>query len=247
MVGIIRGWDILAHPVVTIRCFGWQVFFKAIAPWQGKTFVSLLQSAAFPKAATSNVPSILERCIALELRAKQIYRVLAKVLDDQGLAGPFFAGLVEQEQQHVDLLELARAAAIRKGWRVSNLDTWQDYLPRLERQMDLAEAAVSEIDSIDAALQLVVQIESSKINQVFNIAFAATDADFVKRLRPFRRATEAHISYIVERLPELSPNAMLPTRGPRARFPKRSERCSRFKREENRVPSSSPPGTKSHS
>ena len=62
--------------------------------------------------------------------------VLAKALDDQGLVGPFFAGLVEQEQYHVDLLELARAAAIRKGWKASLFNPWQDYLPRLEQQMD---------------------------------------------------------------------------------------------------------------
>jgi hypothetical protein len=224
MVGVITEWDILAHPVATIRCFGWQVFFKAIAPWQGKTFFSLLQPAASPKAETSNVPSILERCIALELRAKRIYGLLAKALDDQGLAGPFFAGLVKQEQCHVDLLELCRAAAIRKDWRASEVNPWLDCLPRLEHQMALAEAAVSEIDSIDAALQLVIQIESSKITQVFNIAFAATDAAFIKRLKPFRKAMEAHMSYIVERLPELSPNLILPTRGLRAVLPKvRSE------------------------
>ena len=219
MVGVITSWDILAHPIATIRCFGWQVFFKAVAPWQGRTFLSLLQAAAFPRAATSNVPTILERCIGLELRAKRIYTALAKALDDQGLVGPFFAGLAEQEQYHADLLELARAAAIRSGWKANLFNPWQDYLPRLEQQMDAAEAAVREIDSVDAALQLVIQIESSEINQVFHAALAATDAAFVKRLKPFQKAMEAHMSYIVERLPQLSPRLMLATRELRARFP----------------------------
>ena len=133
--------------------------------------------------------------------------------------GPFFAGLAEQEQYHADLLEVARAAAIRKGWRVNLFSPWQDYLPRLEQQVDAAETAVREIDSIDAALQMVIQIESSEINQVFNAALAATDAAFVKRLKPFRKAMEAHMSYLVERLPQLSPNLILPTRELRARFP----------------------------
>ncbi len=219
MVGVIKGWDILAHPVATIRCFGWQVFFKAVAPWQGKTFLSLLQSAAFPRAATSNVPTILERCIGLELRAKRIYTALAKALDDQGLVGPFFAGLAEQEQYHADLLDLCRAAAIRRGWKANRFNPWQDYLPRLEQQMDAAEAAVREIDTVDAALQLVIQIESSEINQVFRAALAATDAAFVKRLKPFQKTMEAHMSYIVERLPQLSPKLTLTTRELRARFP----------------------------
>jgi hypothetical protein len=225
MVGVITGWDILAHPITTIRCFGWQVFFKAVVPWHDTPFLSVVRDAGFLRPSVSNVPTILERCIALELRAKQVYSVLAKALDDQGLVGPFFAGLVEQEQYHADLLELARVAAIRNGWKASMFNPWHDYLPRLEQQMDVAEAAVLEIDSVDAALRLVIQIESSEINQIFNAALAAADAVFVKRLRPFQKAMESHMSYIVERLPQLSPNLMLPTRELRARFPKvQSER-----------------------
>jgi hypothetical protein len=81
-----------------------------------------------------------------------------------------------------------------------------------------AEAAVREIDSVDAALRLVIQIESSEINQVFNAALAATDAAFVKKLKPFQKAIEAHLSYLMKRIPQLSPNLMLPTRELRARF-----------------------------
>ena len=42
------------------------------------------------------------------------------------MAGPFLAGLVEQEQYHVDLLELARAIAERSGWKASLFNPWQD-------------------------------------------------------------------------------------------------------------------------
>jgi hypothetical protein len=219
MVGVIGTWDILAHPVVTIRCFGWGVFFRAVVSWQGGTFLSLLQDTGRFRAAASKVPNILERCIDLEMRSKQIYKTLAKAFNDQGLVGPFFAGLAEQEQYHADLLALARAAALRKGWRANLFNPWEVYLPRLEQQMDAAEAAVAGIGSVDDALQLVIQIESSEINQVFDAALAATDAAFVKKLRPFRKAMEAHMSYLVERLPELSPQMILATRELRARFP----------------------------
>ena len=219
MVGVIASRDILAHPITTIRCFGWLVFFKAIVPWRNTPLLSLVQDAGFLKPSVSSVPTIVERCIALELRAKRIYRILAQALDDQGLVGSFFAGLVEQEQYHADLLELARAAAVRGKWRANLFNPWQDYLPLLEQQMDAAEAAVRQVDSIDAALQLVIQVESSEINQVFYAALAATDAAFVKKLRPFQNAVEAHMSYIVERIPQLSPNLMLSTRELRARFP----------------------------
>ncbi len=219
MVGVITSWDILAHPISTIRCFGWRVFFGAVAPWHDKPFLSLLQAAGFLRAGTSEVPTILERCIALELRAKRIYKALAKTFNDHGLVGPFFAGLAEQEQHHADLLEVCRSAALRSGWKANLFNPWQDYLPGLEQQMDAAETAVLEIDSVDAALQLVIQIESSEINDVFHAALAATDTTFVKRLRPFRELMEAHMSYMAERLPELSPQLMLACRELRAKFP----------------------------
>lgn len=222
MVGVIQTWDILAHPVVTIRCFGWGVFFRAVVPWQGGTFLSLLQDTGRFRAAASKLPTILQRCIDLEMRSRQIYKTLAKACSDQGqgLIGAFFAGLVEQEQYHADLLALARAAAIRSGWRANLFNPWEAYLPCLERQMDAAETAVSGIASFDAALQLVIQIESSEINQVFYAALAATDAAFVQKLRPFQEAMEAHMSYLVERLPQMAPQLLVATRELRARFPK---------------------------
>ena len=219
MVGVINHWDVLAHPVVTIRCFGWQIFFKAIGPWRGRPLLSLLREAGY-FGTTSDISLILERCVGLELRAKRIYSVLAKTFADHGLVGPFFAGLVEQEQYHADLLQICRAAAIRGRWKASLFNPWQDYLPRLEQQMATIEAALPQIDSADAGLELVVQIESSEINEVFHAALAATDSAFVKRLKPFRKAMDAHMTYIVERLPELSPKLLLACRELRAKFPR---------------------------
>jgi hypothetical protein len=219
MVGIITQWDILSHPVVTIRQFGWRVFFKAIFPWYDGSFLSLLRETRPFAAAASNVPDIVRRCIGLELRAKRIYAALAQVFDDQGLVGPFFSVLADEEQDHADLLELCRLAAVRRGWKVKLFNPWQDYLPRLEEQMEAAEAAVYSIDSLDAALQLVIRIEASEINEVFPAVVAAADAAFVKRLKPFRRAMEVHMNYIVERLPELSPKLMMAVRELRAKFP----------------------------
>jgi hypothetical protein len=217
MVGVITNWDILTHPFVTIRAFGWQVFFRAVFAGSEKTFLSLLHGA---HATSTNVPPLLERCIGLELRAKRVYRALAKAFDDDASVGPFFDGLAVQEQYHADLLGVCRAAALRGGWKATLFNPWQDYLPRLERQMEAAEAAVSEIDSVDAALQLVVQVECSEINQVFDAALAASDSVFVNRLRPFREAMESHMNHIVERLSELSPKLALACRELRARFPR---------------------------
>jgi hypothetical protein len=219
MVGVITSWDILAHPIATIRCFGWIVFFRAVTPWQEQPFLDILRNAGRFEAAGSSVPTILERCIGLELRAKRIYAFLADVLDDKDAVRRFFTYLAVQEQHHADLLNIVQAVVMRSGWKANRFNPWQDYLPRLEQQMTEAEAAVREIASVDDALRLVIQIESSEVNRVFDAALAASDAAFVKRLGPFREAMQAHMSYIVERLPQLSPNLILPTRELRARFP----------------------------
>jgi hypothetical protein len=78
--------------------------------------------------------------------------------------------------------------------------------------MDPAETAAYSVDSVEAALQLVIQIESSEINEVFQAALAATDVAFVKRLKPFRAAMMSHMSYISKRLPKLAPGLELACR-----------------------------------
>ncbi len=116
------------------------------------------------------------------------------------------------------MLELCRAASIRGGWKINYLNPWQDYLPRLEQQMQAAEAAMYSITSLEVALRLAVQIESAEINQVFQAILAASNSLFVKKLLKFRNAIEDHISYIADMLPELSPQLMQDSRELRAKF-----------------------------
>jgi hypothetical protein len=217
MIGVIGTWDILAHPVATIRCFGLPIFFRALFAGQGKTFLSLVFEGHVP---TTKVPSLLQRCISLELRAERIYIALSRALEDQEAVSVFFAALAQQERDHVDLLRLCKIAADRGRWQANLFNPWQDYLPRLEQQMDEAEVAINSIDSMEAALRLVIQIESSEVNQVFYSALAATDVAFVKKLQPFRKAMEWHMRFIVDRITELAPQLMVLTRELRSRFPR---------------------------
>ena len=222
MIGAITSWDILAHPVSTIQCFGWRVFFRAVLPAPGhqQTFLGLLQDAGFFRETGLEVSTILDRCIDLEIRAKRIYLAFANAFVDQGLAGLFFAGLAEQEQYHADLLRVCRSAALRGNWRANLFNPWQDYLPRLEAQMDAAEAGVYQVGSVEDALRLTIRIESSEVNEVFHAALAASDAAFIHRLRPFREAMEAHMVYLAERIPELAPELTLDCREMRMKFPR---------------------------
>ena len=50
MVGAIIKRDILAHPVVTIRCFGWSVFIRALLAGPRPRFFPLADRNARPAA-----------------------------------------------------------------------------------------------------------------------------------------------------------------------------------------------------
>ena len=71
--------------------------------------------------------------------------------------------------------------------------------------MRAAENSLSTIDNAEDALRLVIQIESSEVNDVFPEAMAASNSAFVKKLRPFQEAVETHLSYITSQLAVLAP------------------------------------------
>jgi len=60
------------------------------------------------------------------------------------------------------------------------------------------------ITSLDEALRIVIKLESSEINQIFQDVFETSDSLFVHKLLNFRRAITFHIAYIVIKLSELS-------------------------------------------
>lgn len=205
MVGVIRKRDILAHPVVTIRCFGWPVFLKALTAGRGQTFLSLLCEAGVLRPPTVEVTELLGRCVELELRAQRIYEELAQRFADQDPIRRFFQTLAEQEQSHGELLGLCRETAGREGWLEEQFAPWREAVPRLEGQMGDAEASLEGLDELAEALRLVIRIEGSEINDVFGGVVAATDSDFVRTLRAFHTAETTHISYISDQIPKFEP------------------------------------------
>lgn len=205
MVGAITSWDVLFHPVATVQCFGWQVFLRALSPWHETTFLSLLREASFFGAATSPLTGVLERCIDLELRAERIYSVFAQQFTQSERISPFFARLAAQEREHADLLEVCRALATRGNWHVESVHAWRDRVGHLEQRMQVAETSLRSIENVNDAFQLVIEIESSEINQIFQVIVAAADSPFIARLRPFRQAMETHLAFICRQMPKLAP------------------------------------------
>jgi hypothetical protein len=218
MFGVITNWDILAHPAVTVQCFGWKIFFKAVFSGSENTFLSLLQGANIFGCTTPEMPDLIRRSMDLELRAKRIYDALSKTFSATNSARFFFQALSAQEQNHADLLELCQAVASRVGWKMSYLNPWQACLPRLERKMQEAEASLPSISSLDDALRLVILVESSELNQVFQDVLAASDSHFVKKTGKFRKAVASHISFIAIALPKLSPQLTQASRELFAKF-----------------------------
>jgi rubrerythrin len=216
MIGAIRTWDVLRHPIVTIRCFGWKTYLRALMAGPKQTFLSLLNDYSFFGSADSQAADIVKQCIDLELRANRLYLALAEATADSRPLAEFFAELAEQEQEHADLLQLCLAASNHVGWRHKDLPIWRNSIARLSQEMCEIEAIAPAIHDPEVAMRLVIELESSEVNQVFLGLIAASNSEFVKKLRPFQYAVEMHLSHIAARVSELAPHlrSRLPTGEP---------------------------------
>ena len=161
MVGAICANDILLHPFVAIRAFGWRVFFRAVFASHGDTFLSLLQREGFfaapqpPKEA-----EIIERCVGLELQAAAIYHSLADFFSTLKPLHEFLNELADEEQEHADLLRVCKFFAVKGRFAQSRFAPWHDYVPLLEQQIQQAVASLDEIQSIDDLVRLILEIET---------------------------------------------------------------------------------------
>jgi len=220
MLGAIRRRDIIAHPFVTVDCFGLGLFFRVLVAGRRKTFLSLMAGTGVLRSPVVEVPALLGRCVDLESRARRVYEFLAELFRDREPVRQFFEMLARQEQEHFELLELCRQLAGRDGWLEEHFAPWRAAVPQLERQMEDLEASLEARESLAGALRLVLQIESSEINRVFQGAVSATDSAFVRALGAFRTAEAEHIAYICDRIPALEPDLAAECRELRANHPR---------------------------
>jgi len=215
MVGVICTKDILLHPIVTVRAFGWRLFFRAVFKGEGDTFLSLLQREGFFEAKE---PELIERCVRLELQAAAIYCSLAERFSALSPLRDFLDELADEEQEHADLLGVCKAFACKGRFAEDRFAPWQDYVPLLEQQMQQAVASLDEIKSLNEVVRLIRKIEGSEINSVLMGVIKATDSPFVKNLGPFRRAVKHHINYICKQISKLTPSAALACKELRAKL-----------------------------
>ena len=206
MFGTIRKWEVLTHPVVTIQCFGWTVFVRAVFAGREQTFLSLLSETGVFGRPLVPFTVLIGRCIELERRAMRIYQSLALRFDQRPLAREFFEELARQEQTHAELLEICRAAADRGRRDEQCFDPWQDTVPQTENRLEEAEAGLDADASLADALRLVIAAESSQINELFSDVVQATDPRLASKFMAFGNAVKSHLRYLGERIPVLEPS-----------------------------------------
>jgi hypothetical protein len=205
MQGIIKIWDVIAHPLLIIQTFGVGFLWRAILADRDQTFLGLVEkqgASAIPSAAT---PDVVERCIDLELCAQGIYESLARRFPDRHDVAAFFRGLAEQEHEHAEALDLCRTLAQRDGWHEELLALWRDIIPTLESRMHAARARSDDIRDVRDALSHVIDIESSEINRAYLAIISASRSPFMQKFEAFTRASSRHIDYIVKTIPAIDP------------------------------------------
>jgi len=205
MVGAICKWEVLSHPVVTIQCFGWAVFFRAVFAGRNQTFLSLLSRAGAFEQPMKPAPEFIGRCIELERRVMRLYASLSQRFARDELAREFFRYLASQEEDHAGMLELCRVAAGRGRFRETCLHRWSETVPETERALNEAEIILNHHHSLAEALRLAIKIESSQINRLFTGVVEATDPRLIRKLTAFRNAVRDHLGYLCERVPVLDP------------------------------------------
>jgi hypothetical protein len=205
MLGVICKRDIFAHPVVTIQCFGWKVFFRCLVAGRDETFLGILAKVTLAPMPRIAVPELVGRCVELELCAMRLFEGLAARFADLPAVHEFFTTLAQQEKGHSELLDLCRITAERSRWVEEQFAPWRAAIPWLEARMRDLASSVESVQIVPQALKLVTEIESSEVNEVFDGVVRATDSSFVRAMKAFWSAEEEHIAYICQTIPQLEP------------------------------------------
>jgi rubrerythrin len=205
MLGAIQKADILSHPLVTLRWFGWKVLLRALVAGPDRTFLSIVAQTMFAPSGIVQLPRFLQRGIRLELRAMQIYQSLAYRFVDVERLREFFEELAKEEQRHAELLELCYTSAGPEAWKPARMAPWFDLLPQLEETMNDLERRESEVVSVSDAMRLLIAIESSEINEVFMAIVEASESRFVRAVSAFRTAEDEHTALITRTIPVFTP------------------------------------------
>lgn len=84
--------------------------------------------------------------------------------------------------------------------------------------MENIESSLKSLGGVTDALRLVIQIEGSEVNRIFESVVAASGSTFVRKLLAFQNAAEDHIAFICDEIPKLESELTEECRELRDRF-----------------------------
>ena len=152
------------------------------------------------------------------MQAKRIYERLARRFFGHKLISDFFSTLAQQEETHAELLTLCREATSRTIWKEECFASCRESIPQIEQQMENIESSLKSLGGVTDALRLVIQIEGSEVNRIFESVVAASGSTFVRKLLAFQNVAEDHIAFICDEIPKLESELTEECRELRDRF-----------------------------
>jgi hypothetical protein len=136
----------------------------------------------------------------------KLYRSLAMRFVDVEPVHEFFVNLARQEESHAELLELCHASSGPQSRIEEHLEPWREVLSHLEDELPIFERRMEQAGGLLDALRLVIDIESSEINDAFNGIMEANESSFVRAVTAFSSAQEEHIELICRTIPTIVPD-----------------------------------------
>lgn len=212
MRGLIGKKDVLRHPVVVIRGFGWKAFFRAVAAPPGRTFLEVI-SVGIPRPSTPQeieLSAQLDKMISFELRCSHIYARMAEIFRDRwGLARDFFRNLSEQEEGHAEILRITKVEVSRRSlWKIL-IPVKAEVIEKTDKLLSDVEWSLREPEklTIEQGLENVERLESSEINMVFDFLLHSVSSPFIKKIYKMVPTLADHHTYLNSLLPLLKEEA----------------------------------------
>ena len=85
------------------------------------------------------------------------------------------------------------------------MEPWREVVARLEDEIPAFERRLDQVGGLEDILRLVIDIESSEINDAFRGLVDASQSSFVRAVKAFTSAQDEHTEFICRTIPALAP------------------------------------------
>lgn len=207
MRGLIGKKDVLAHPVVIIRGFGWKTFCRCLTSSPGTTFLEII-SEGIPHPASPQEIELsrqFDRLISFELRNAELYSQMAELFHSLLDVREFFRTLTDQEEGHAEILRITKVEVARRNLWNTLVPIKPEMIEKIDRKLTEAEKTIADSKKLELAraLHLVEDLEASEINIVFDFLLHSVQTPFLRRIHFLIPSVADHQTYLNSMLPSL--------------------------------------------